>query len=106
MQRTLAAVMAQVTSGCDAETKAINTTTIRLERLNNDHRRHWQVTEDCISYTTVQLTHSHRHSLNNPSRVAGSGVVTGHGGYAQADGSVEANETTRPERRLGGGFRE
>src|ERR1700733_4306966 len=52
----------------------------------------------------VQATHSFRHSLNNPSRVAGSGVVTGHGRCAHTGRSGEADVTSSSEEKLGGGF--
>jgi hypothetical protein len=47
------------------------------------------------------MTYSHRHSLNNPSRVAGSGVVTGHGGCVHAGRSAEADVTSSSEEKLG-----
>jgi hypothetical protein len=52
----------------------------------------------------VQATPSFRHSLNNPSRVAGSGVVTGHGRCAHAGRSAEAGVTSSSEEKLGGRF--
>jgi hypothetical protein len=45
-----------------------------------------------------------RHSLNNPSRVAGSGVVTGHGGCAHGGRSAEADVTGSSEDKLGDRF--
>jgi hypothetical protein len=47
---------------------------------------------------------AHRHSLNNPSRVAGSGVVTGHGGCARAGWPAEAEITSSSEEKLGDRF--
>jgi hypothetical protein len=44
---------------------------------------------------------AHRHSLNNPSRVAGPGVVTGHSGCAHAGRSAEADVTSSSEEKLG-----
>ena len=44
---------------------------------------------------------SHRHSLNNPSRVVGSGVAAGHGGCAHAGRSAEADVTSGSEQELG-----
>jgi hypothetical protein len=43
-------------------------------------------------------------SLNNPSQVAGSGVVTGHGGCAHADGSAAADVTSSSDEKLGDWF--
>jgi hypothetical protein len=58
-----------------------------------------------IALTRLHLvTHSHRHSLNNPSGVAGSGVVTGHGGYTHAGRSAEADVTSSSEDKLGDRF--
>jgi len=44
------------------------------------------------------------YSLNNPSRVADSGVVTGHGGSAHAGTSAEAEVTSSSEENLGDRF--
>ena len=49
-------------------------------------------------------TSSFRHSLNNPSRVARSGVVAGHGRCAHAGRSAEADVTSSSEDKLGDRF--
>jgi hypothetical protein len=47
---------------------------------------------------------AHQHSLNNPNGVAGSGVVAGHGGCANAGRSAEADVTSSSEEELGDRF--
>ena len=56
------------------------------------------------SRNPTSTTRSHRHSLNSPSRVAGSGVVEGHGGCAHAGRSAEAAATGSSEEKLGDRF--